>query len=362
MTTQFIFEDRSWNPRVANIRLTESWLEIDSRNMPLSELNAAAMADAYLRGFWLGGGGSERHLSTIPADTGVVPLIRITGSSRPVRTRRAAEFAQRLGELMVRTCGGPEAVAAHAQRAAAEGVPLWITRRYAQGPAGPVTVTVDRRLVRADVWGPGAPAIRLRGPYGTQAGPRTYQRLTVTVGEAQAQLGVVDVGRKSRRSVALQTAYDRWELWRRDHAASRLTRNGHPVAVLGRPSGAARSQQLVLPLAHVWHESDDPLDAVMAHFFAVCFGLGDGTGRVRFGRRRQLPEVELDITEFASTWERSWHTGLGHGSYDSGPGGSGDGWSGDGGGGDGGGFGGGGDGGGGGGGGDGGGGGGGGGD
>src|SRR4051794_6383609 len=101
MTTQVFYEDRSWNPLVPNVRLTEGWLQLDRVNVPLRELNAAAMADAYLRCFWLGGAGSERHLSTIPADRGVVPLIRVTGSSKPVRIRRAAEFVQRLGEVMV---------------------------------------------------------------------------------------------------------------------------------------------------------------------------------------------------------------------------------------------------------------------
>ncbi|WP_406726278.1 hypothetical protein WJ438_18760 [Streptomyces sp. GD-15H] len=53
-----------------------------------------------------------------------------------------------------------------ADRARSEGVPLWIARRFAPGPAGPVAVAVDRRLIRVDVWGPHAPVVRIRAPYG----------------------------------------------------------------------------------------------------------------------------------------------------------------------------------------------------
>ncbi|MGW4726215.1 hypothetical protein [Streptomyces sp. NPDC004291] len=54
-------------------------------------------------------------------------------------------------------CGGPERVAEPAARARAEDVPLWMARRYAEGPAGPVAVAVDRRLVRVDVFGAHGP-------------------------------------------------------------------------------------------------------------------------------------------------------------------------------------------------------------
>jgi hypothetical protein len=57
-------------------------------------------------------------------------------------------------------------VAARSARARAEGVPLWIARRFAPGPLGQLTVAVDRSLVRVDVGGPHAPVLRLRAPYG----------------------------------------------------------------------------------------------------------------------------------------------------------------------------------------------------
>ncbi|MFI7274254.1 hypothetical protein [Streptomyces sp. NPDC049879] len=78
------------------------------RRVPLDDLHLATMADAYPHGRWLGGG----------------------GSTRPLRVRRAEEFMRRLGELGVRSSGGPEGVARHTPpRAAREGVPLWMARR-----------------------------------------------------------------------------------------------------------------------------------------------------------------------------------------------------------------------------------------
>ncbi|MEV1009254.1 hypothetical protein [Streptomyces sp. NPDC049881] len=100
------------------------------RRVPVDDLHLAAMADAYPHGRWLGGG----------------------GSTRPLRVRRAEEFMRRLGELAVRRSGGPEGVARHTPpRAAREGVPLWMARRVAPGPAGPVAVTLDPAPSRADV-------------------------------------------------------------------------------------------------------------------------------------------------------------------------------------------------------------------
>ncbi len=163
---QALYGERSRNPLARTVRLSEAGLRRGGRTTPLEELNLAAMADAFLRGAWLGGGGAERLLESLPQGAGAVPVTRATGTCRPVRTRQAAAFARALGELAVRRCGGPGQVAALAARAREEGVPLWIARRHAPGPAGPVTVAVDRRQVRADVWGPYAPAVRLRAPYG----------------------------------------------------------------------------------------------------------------------------------------------------------------------------------------------------
>ncbi|WP_059010377.1 hypothetical protein [Streptomyces specialis] len=329
-----IYAEKSWNPLSVSVNLTDGELRVGTRRMPLAELNLPAMADAYLRGGWLGGGGSERPLSAIPAGAGTVPVIRATGAAKPVRVRRAAEFVRVLGDLAVRLSGGRDAVAQAAERAAHEGVPLWMARRVAHGPAGPVVVAVDRRLVRADVWTPGLPVARLRGPYGMPAGLTDVPpALVVTLGEMPAHITLVQNWRKSKRTVIVQAAQGRWELWRHDARASRLLRDGRPVALLRRPAPTAGRGDVLLPLADVRHETGDPLDAVVAHFFAVVFGLGDATGTIRFGTRHRLPEPEEP-----RVWEEPWFTGLGRGGDDSGPGGGGDGWSdgGDGGGGDGG--------------------------
>ncbi|MGK5532565.1 hypothetical protein [Streptomyces sp. URMC 129] len=327
-----IYAEKSWNPLAASVNLTDGELRQGGRRMPLAELNAVAMADAYLRGMWLGGGGTERPLSSLPSGPGTVPVIRVTGAARPIQVRRAAEFARVLGDLTVRMSGGPDAVAEAAERAAHEDVPLWMARRVAHGPAGPVVVAVDRRLVRADVWTPGLPVARLRGPYGMPAGlTEVPPNLVVTIGEMPAYVTLLQHWRKTKRGVILQAAQGRWELWRHDARASRLLRDGQPVALLRRPAPTAGRGALLLPLADVRHETADALDAVIAHFFAVVFGLGDGTGSIRFGTRRPLPEPEEPMA-----WEEPWFTGLGSGSDDSGPGGGGDGWSGDGGSGDGG--------------------------
>ncbi|MFD9435964.1 hypothetical protein [Streptomyces sp. NPDC060002] len=122
------------------MELTEVHLRNGGRTTPLSELNLAAMADVFQRGCWLGGGGTERPLERLAEGTGVVPVTRVTGTATPVRARQAAEFARKPGELAVRQCGGSAQVAALADRARAEGVPLWIARRFAPGPAGPIAV------------------------------------------------------------------------------------------------------------------------------------------------------------------------------------------------------------------------------
>ncbi|RMI25202.1 hypothetical protein, partial [Streptomyces triticirhizae] len=212
------------------------------------------------------------------------------------------------------------------RRAAAEGVPLWIARRQAPGPHGrPVWVAVDRRLVRADVWTEDAPPARLRGPRGWTAEPNDPVRgLTVTVGAWPATLGATLGWRKSKRSLSLAAGGAVWRLTRDDATSSRLLRDERPVALLSRPAtiDTLVAEDALLPLARVAHESADPVDAVVAHLCGVAFGLGDATGTVRFGSRRQPPDEDEPLV-----WELPWHTGLGRGRDDSGPGASGDGWS-----------------------------------
>ena len=326
-----LYTDKSWNPLAGSVELDETGVRAGGRFTPLAELNLVAMADAYLRGCWVGAGGTERALAAIGPGAGVVPVIRATGSATPLRARRAAEFAGALGELCVRAVGGRDAVAGHARRAAAEGVPLWLARRVAPGPAGgPVVVAVDRRLARADVWADGAPPARLRGPLGLPAGQSNVaELLAVSVGDAPAALTVEQSWRKSQRSVTVHSSAGRWELRRESWNTSRLLREGGSVALLGRPARARRADHggPLLPLADVQYHTAYPVDAVLAHFFGVCFGLGDDTGKVRFGVRRPEP----DEIEFDGLWDQPWFTGLGRGNDDNGPGGRDDGWGGDGG-------------------------------
>ncbi len=47
-------------PLARTVHLGESGLRRGGRTTPLEELNLAAVADAFLRGAWLGGGGAER--------------------------------------------------------------------------------------------------------------------------------------------------------------------------------------------------------------------------------------------------------------------------------------------------------------
>ncbi|MDT0309314.1 hypothetical protein RM780_20455 [Streptomyces sp. DSM 44917] len=338
MTERELYADRSWSGRAA-VRLTDRALTAGGRTMPLAELNLVATAEAYLRGRWLGGGGAERPLAALGRGRdgrGVVPVIRISGSVRPVKTRRADEFARAYGDLAVHVSGGPQAVAEAARQAEAEGVPLWMARRAAPGP---VLVAVDRRLVRADVWATGpdgrVTAARLRGPYGlTVRALRASNEppLTVTVGERPARLVVQRGWRRSQRAVVVESLLGTWVLRRQDGRSSRLLREERPVALITRPDPRTPRNATLLPLAGVRHESPEALDAVMAHFFGTVCGLGDETGTLRFGVVRPLPEPDEEVT-----WEMPWFTGLGSDSSDSGPGGGGDGWgSGDGGGGDGG--------------------------
>ncbi|MGW7494207.1 hypothetical protein ACWGKA_07840 [Streptomyces luteogriseus] len=325
--SQVLYEERSRNPLARTAELTEDRLRRGGRTTPLDELNLGAMAEAYLRGHWLGGGGAERPLESLVEGPGIVPVTRVTGTTTPLKVRRAADFARALGELAVRRCGGADQVAALAARARAEGVPLWIARRCAPGPAGPVAVAVDRRLVRVDVWGPHAPAVRLRAPWGYR--PDSADRaggLVMTVGDVTARLELRKKMRKSKSSVEIRLPDRHWTLRRENADSSWLLRDDRRVALLTRPSRwpGPPPGTVLLPLADVHHESPDPLDAVMAHAVAVSFGLGDTTGLARFRPVRSHRETDDEL------WERPWFSNLGRNRDDNEPGG-GDGWGSDGG-------------------------------
>ncbi|WP_217128147.1 hypothetical protein [Streptomyces sp. AC558_RSS880] len=324
--SQVLYGERSRNPLARTVELTEGGLRRGGRTTPPAELNLGAMAEAYLRGCWLGGGGTERPLASLAPGPGIVPVTRVTGTTTPLKVRRAADFARALGEWAVRGCGGADQVAALAARARAEGVPLWIARRHAPGPAGPVAVAVDRRLVRVDVWGPHAPAVRLRAPYGF-LGDSTVpgSGLVMTVGDTRARLVLQKKFRKSRSSVEIRLPDRHWTLRRENAESSWLLRGDRRVALLTRPPRRPDPVPgtVLLPLATVYHESPDPLDAVMAHAVAVSFGLGDTTGLARF-RPRSREEAE------AGAWDLPWFSNLGTGRDDNERGG-GDGWGSDGG-------------------------------
>ncbi|MEX0172298.1 hypothetical protein [Streptomyces sp. LMG1-1-1.1] len=330
--SQVLYGERSWNPLARTVELTEEQLRRGGRITPLTELNLGAMAEAYQRGTWLGGGGAERPLERLAPGVGFVPVTRVTGTSTPVRVRQAADFARELGELAVRLSGGPDGVHALAGRAWAEGVPLWIARRYAEGPAGPITVAVDRRLVRVDVWGPQAPVVRIRAPHGFHGDSGDPAKgLRLTIGDAAADLRLTKKLRKSKSSVEVELSGRRWLLRRSSAMSSWLLRDEQRVALLTRPPRrpAVAPGSILLPLAPVRYESHDPLDAVMAQVFAVAFGLGDTTGLARFrSQRRQADAGEPVATDL--DWDRSWFSNLGTGGDDNEPGG-GDGWGSDGG-------------------------------
>ncbi|MFJ4206084.1 hypothetical protein ACIP2Y_41550 [Streptomyces sviceus] len=326
--SQAVYSERSWNPLARTVELTEDGLRVGGWTMPLGELNLGAMAEAFQRGCWLGGGGAERALQRLPEGAGVVPVTRVTGTARPVRVRQSAQFARELGAMAVRQCGGPQQVAALAARAEAEGVPLWIARRHAQGPAGPVTVALDRRLGRVDVWGPQAPVVRIRAPHGFQpdaADPSKGVRLTV--GDVPAQLSFKKKLRKSKSSVEVRLPDRHWVLRRESPLTSWLLCGERPVALLTCPPRrpVLPPGTLLRPLAEVPYESTDPLDAVMAHAFAVAFGLGDATGIARFRPERRPAMAAGEPFAANATWDHPWFSNLGGGSNDNEPGG-GDGW------------------------------------
>ncbi|MGN7140313.1 hypothetical protein [Streptomyces pseudogriseolus] len=101
-----LYGERSRNPLARTVRLTEDALRRGGRTTPLEELNLAAMAEAFLRGAWLGGGGAERPLTSLPEGAGAVPVTRATGTCAPLKVRQAPAFARALGELAVGRCGG----------------------------------------------------------------------------------------------------------------------------------------------------------------------------------------------------------------------------------------------------------------
>ncbi|MFF9143794.1 hypothetical protein ACF1BN_02860 [Streptomyces sp. NPDC014861] len=332
--TEILYAERSRNPLARTVELTEDGIRRGGRTTPLGELNLAAIAEAYQRGQWLGGGGSERPLVWLDEGAGTVPVVRASGTSTPLKVRRSGEFAEALGRLAVRLSGGPEWVAELGRRAGVEGVPLWIARRNAPGPAGDITVAVDRRLARVDVWGPHAPVVRIRAPYGFHADePDPSRGLTLTVGTARAELRLDH--RKLRRSKSVVEARVGGQVWelRRDSATSSwLLRDGLRVALLARPARRRTSEALttfLLPLGPVGHETSDPLDAVMAHAFAAAFGLGDTTGLARFPNQWR-PREGYEPAAGDDDWNRPWYTNIGTRRDDNEPGGS-DGWGSDGG-------------------------------
>ncbi|MEU6605697.1 hypothetical protein ABZ922_11620 [Streptomyces shenzhenensis] len=330
--SQVLYGERSWNPLARTVELTEDRLQRGGNSTSLSELNLGAMAEAFQRGCWLGGGGAERPLERLADGAGVVPVTRITGTTTPVKVRQAAEFARALGELAVRHCGGPDQVAALAARAQAEGVPLWIARRCAPGPVGPVAVAVERRLVRVDVWGPHAPVVRIRAPHGFRGDSAEPSKgLRLTVGDVTAELSLRKKLRKSKSFVEVRLPERHWALRRENAVSSWLLRDDRRVALLTRPPRRPVPEPgtVLLPLALVQYEGADPLDAVMAHTFAVAFGLGDTTGLARFrAERRPVNEGEPIVAD--EGWDRPWFSNLGKGRDDNEPG-AGDGWGADGG-------------------------------
>ncbi|WP_367124722.1 hypothetical protein [Streptomyces phytohabitans] len=335
MSDGHLYTETSRNPFARLVRLDAAELRSGHRRTPLDELNLPAMADAYLRGGWLGAAGAERPLAHLPEARGSVPVTRVSGSSTLLKPRRAAEFARTLGELAVHRSGGPEEIGRLAAAARAVGVPLWIARRTAPGSHGPVTVAVDRRSARADVWAEGAPTVRLRAPHGVSLDRRNPSRNLEFALDGEPAVLTVETGRVlARDRVTLVCGHRRWELREHVRRSSRLLRDGVRVAVLTRPDRPVGRAPL-LPLADVAYGDTEPVDEVVAHALAVAFGLGDSTGTVRFpdhGGRERPGGPEL--------WGEPWFTGVGSGRGDSGPGAADDGWGGgdggDGGGGDGG--------------------------
>ncbi|MEU6335420.1 hypothetical protein ABZ839_13375 [Streptomyces cellulosae] len=80
---QVLYRERSRNPLARTVHLGETGLRRGGRTTPLEELNLAAIADAFLRGAWLGGGGAERPLASLPEGAAPVPVTRRPAAASP---------------------------------------------------------------------------------------------------------------------------------------------------------------------------------------------------------------------------------------------------------------------------------------
>ncbi|OEU95976.1 hypothetical protein [Streptomyces oceani] len=368
----YLYHEPTGNPFDKPVRLCAEHLRIGRQRVPLGELNLPAMADAYLRGSWLGGAGSEQPLWHVEMAR-AVPVTRISGSTFLVRPLQPAVFAQELGELAVRASGGPETVAWHAQRAAEEEVPLWIARRWAHGPHGLVSVAVDRLSQRVDVWAvdtsaptepetpaaavpvsssesparpnspvspdssvsPGPPAsphpsaspVRIRAPYGLVTGSADPARgLRLTIGPDSVDLDIADlVPRLDQQSIAstltVRTPHHEWLLRKAGWRSSELLRDTHPIATIRKP-GRRRAPEPLLALATVEYGDCDPQDVLLIHALAVAFRLGRFTGGVRLAPQNRLRDTTRDV------WGQPWWTGVGSCPGDSGLGAAHDEWGG----------------------------------
>jgi len=156
--------------------------------------------------------------------------------------------------------------------------------------------------------------------------------LRLTVGEATAELVLRKKLRKAASAVEVRLPGAHWVLRRESATRSWLLRDGRRVALLARPPHRpARAPDTVLrPLSPVRHETDDPLDAVMAQAFAVTFGIGDTTGTARFRPERYTHGGGGEPVADDVSWDRPWFSNLGNGREDNESGG-GDGWGADGG-------------------------------
>ncbi|MGJ3560394.1 hypothetical protein ACR6C2_25285 [Streptomyces sp. INA 01156] len=140
-----------------------------------------------------------------------------------------------------------------------------------------------------DVWGPRAPAVRIRRRTASTATPRAVQGAAPDGRRGDGGTRPPARLRKSRSAVEVRLPGQHWVLRRENSASSWLLRDERRVALLTRPPrwAAPAPDTVLLPLSPVRYESTDPLDAVMAHAFAVAFGLGDTTGSARFPSDRR---------------------------------------------------------------------------
>lgn len=100
--------------------------------------------------------------------------------------------------------------------------------------------------------------------------------------------------------------------------SSRLLRDGRPVALLTRRREWRVRYARVVPLMDVRYESDDPMDAVVAHFFGVVCGAGDQNALIRFGTVHRVfdPYGNAGADDTGGVgwamWDAPWTTGLGY--------------------------------------------------